>query len=128
MTTTRPVPEVRKPNLALRRARLAMRMSQTEFATAIRAAGNAQGIPNQCTKRLVQKWESGEHDLPVPRYQKVLEQVTGRPFELLCLARPVGVDTPALRTLRELDEIATDLGLLMQRLDKVAGDMARSAS
>jgi|SRR6185312_11388333 len=112
----------------LRMARSRLGLSQTAFAEEINTALKSSGQDSRCTKRLVQKWESGEHDLPVPRYQKVLEQVTGRPFELLCLARPVGVDTPALRTLRELDEIATDLGLLMQRLDKVAGDMARSAS
>ena len=39
--TTRPFP--RTPNLALRRARQSMRLSQAQFAEAVRAAGNAMG-------------------------------------------------------------------------------------
>lgn len=112
----------------LRKARSRLGLSQTAFAEEINAVLTSSGQDARCTKRLVQKWESGEHDLPLPRYQKALEQVTGRLFELLCQQRPVGVETPALRTLRELDAIATDLGLLMQRLDMVAGDLARLAS
>lgn len=75
--TRRALSELRTPNLELRRARLAMRMSQTEFAEAVRAAGNAHGIPNQCTKRLVQKWETGEHTTCRPAYLAVLQTVTG---------------------------------------------------
>ena len=73
--TTRPFP--RTPNLALRRARQSMRLSQAQFAEAIRAAGNAMGAPNHCTKRLVQKWESGEHSVCRPDYLRVLQAVTG---------------------------------------------------
>ena len=73
--TTRPFP--RKPNLALRRARQSMRLSQHQFADAVRAAGNAMGAPNHCTKRLVQKWESGEHAACRPDYLRVLQAVTG---------------------------------------------------
>jgi transcriptional regulator with XRE-family HTH domain len=73
--TTRPSP--RRPNLELRRARQAMRLSQAQFADAIRAAGNAMGVPNHCTKRLVQKWETGEHAGCRPDYLRVLQAVTG---------------------------------------------------
>jgi transcriptional regulator with XRE-family HTH domain len=73
--TTRPFP--RTPNLALRRARQSMRLSQAQFAEAARAAGNAMGAPNHCTKRLVQKWESGEHAACRPDYLRVLQAVTG---------------------------------------------------
>ena len=73
--TTRPLP--RTPNLDLRRARQAMRLSQAQFAEAVRAAGNAMGVPNHCTKRLVQKWESGEHAACRPDYLRVLQAVTG---------------------------------------------------
>ena len=73
--TTRPFP--RTPNLALRRARQSMRLSQAQFADAIRAAGNAMGVPNHCTKRLVQKWETGEHAACRPDYLRVLQAVTG---------------------------------------------------
>lgn len=78
MTRTNPALSApRKPNLALRRARLAMRMSQSEFATAVRAAGTAHGLPNQCTKRLVQKWETGEHATGRADYVTVLQTLTG---------------------------------------------------
>ena len=54
-----------------------MRLSQAQFADAIRAAGNAMGAPNHCTKRLVQKWETGEHAACRPDYLRVLQAVTG---------------------------------------------------
>lgn len=54
-----------------------MRLSQAQFAAAVRAAGNAIGSPNQCTKRLVQKWENGEHTGCRPDYLRVLQAVTG---------------------------------------------------
>ena len=54
-----------------------MRLSQAQFAEAVRAAGNAMGVPNHCTKRLVQKWESGEHGACRPDYLRVLQAVTG---------------------------------------------------
>jgi hypothetical protein len=54
-----------------------MRLSQAQFAEAIRAAGNAMGAPNRCTKRLVQKWETGEHAACRPDYLRVLQAVTG---------------------------------------------------
>ena len=54
-----------------------MRLSQAQFAEAARAAGTAMGVPNHCTKRLVQKWESGEHAACRPDYLRVLQAVTG---------------------------------------------------
>jgi hypothetical protein len=54
-----------------------MRLSQAQFADAVRAAGNAMGAPNHCTKRLVQKWETGEHAACRPDYLRVLQAVTG---------------------------------------------------
>ena len=73
--TTRPSP--RTPNMDLRLARQAMRLSQAQFAEAVRAAGTAMGVPNHCTKRLVQKWESGEHAACRPDYLRVLQAVAG---------------------------------------------------
>ena len=54
-----------------------MRLSQAQFADAVRAAGNAMGAANHCTKRLVQKWETGEHAACRPDYLRVLQAVTG---------------------------------------------------
>lgn len=67
----------RTKNLELRRARQAMRLSQAQFAETIRTAGNAMGVPNSCSKRLVQKWENGEHSGCRPEYLRVLQAVTG---------------------------------------------------
>lgn len=71
------------PNQKLRAARMAMRLSQSEFATAVRHAGASLGEPNECTKRLVQKWEGGEHNAIRPNYRRALQMVTRIPYEQL---------------------------------------------
>ncbi|HEV3169353.1 MAG TPA: hypothetical protein VGZ32_03405 [Actinocrinis sp.] len=58
-------------------------MSQSEFAAAIRHAGDALGEPNTANKRLVQKWESGEHAHCRPHYRRALQSVTRMPFDQL---------------------------------------------
>jgi len=75
-----------------------MRLSQAQFAEAIRAAGNAMGVPNHCTKRLVQKWETGEHAACRPDYLRVLQAVTGlsvRELGFRMLPDESGVSTAA---------------------------------
>lgn len=80
--------EQRRPNHALRCARTALRMSQAEFAAAIATMGVSLGQPNGCTKRLVQKWESGEHAAARQNYLRALHLVTGLPYERLGFAAP----------------------------------------
>jgi DNA-binding transcriptional regulator YiaG len=70
-------------NNALRAVREGLRLSQDEFARAIRAAGEQAGEPNDCTKRLVQRWESGLISTPRGNYARALEYVTGLPVENL---------------------------------------------
>lgn len=72
--TTQPHPRI--PNLALRRARQEMRLTQAQFADAVKAAGRAIGEPNKCTKRLLQKWETGEHAGCRPDYLRALKSLT----------------------------------------------------
>ncbi|WP_326851834.1 hypothetical protein [Actinocrinis sp.] len=67
-------------NEKLRSIRLAMNMSLTNFATAVRDAGDALGEPNTCDKRLVNKWESGAHSTCLPRYRRALQRVTSTPY------------------------------------------------
>jgi hypothetical protein len=55
-------------------------MSQDELARAVRAAGDKAGEPNDCTKRLVQRWEAGEVGAPRAIYVRALEAVTGQPI------------------------------------------------
>ncbi|MGW5100230.1 helix-turn-helix domain-containing protein [Streptomyces sp. NPDC004100] len=77
------------PNATLRAVRLGLLMSQDEFARAVRGAGQRAGQPNEATKRLVQRWESGETAVPRPVYARALESVTGLPIESLGFAVPV---------------------------------------
>lgn len=72
--------EKRIRNAHLTVIRTALNMSQAEFAKAIRDAGTALGEPNTCNKRLVQKWESGEHAACRQNYRRALEYTTNRPF------------------------------------------------
>src|SRR5436305_7865823 len=62
---------------------MGMRMSQDDFARALRTAGERVGQPNDAGKRLVQRWESGTIVAPRPVYARALEAVTGLPIESL---------------------------------------------
>ena len=44
------------PNGAIRAVRMGMRLSQDDFARALRDAGGRTGQPNDANKRLVQRW------------------------------------------------------------------------
>ncbi|WP_031065411.1 helix-turn-helix domain-containing protein [Streptomyces sp. NRRL WC-3742] len=78
------------PNETLRAVRLGLRLSQDEFAKRLRAVGEDQGEPNDASKRLVQRWESGEVRYPRPVYVRALEAVTKIPVDRL------GFDSPQL--------------------------------
>jgi transcriptional regulator with XRE-family HTH domain len=75
-----------QPNTALRSVRQGMRLSQDELARAIREAGRRNGEPNECSKRLIQRWESGLTTAPRGTYLRALEYVTGQPAENLGFA------------------------------------------
>jgi transcriptional regulator with XRE-family HTH domain len=70
-------------NTALRSVRESLRLSQEELARAIMDAGQRLGEPNDCNKRLVQRWESGLVSTPRANYARALEYVTGMPVENL---------------------------------------------
>jgi hypothetical protein len=72
-----------EPNTAFRAVRQGMRMSQDELARAVRHAGDRAGEPNDCTKRLIQRWEAGLTSTPRGTYVRALEAVTGQPAENL---------------------------------------------
>ncbi|MEK2474469.1 MULTISPECIES: XRE family transcriptional regulator [Streptomyces] len=73
-------------------------MSQDELAQAIREDGREHGEPNDCAKRNVQRWESGDVRMPRKIYIRSLERVTGLPVEALGFAIPV----PGARTADKL--------------------------
>jgi len=62
----------------IRRVRRELGVSQSELARALIRAGRVLGRPNSCTKRLVQKWESGAHSALRPNYAAALAVVTGQ--------------------------------------------------
>jgi transcriptional regulator with XRE-family HTH domain len=66
-------------NTAVSTVRESLRMSQEELARAIRNVGDRLGEPNDCTKRLVQRWENGLVSTPRGNYARALEYVTGIP-------------------------------------------------
>ncbi|WP_405418119.1 helix-turn-helix domain-containing protein [Streptomyces microflavus] len=74
------------PNITLRTVRVGLRMSQDDMARALREAGLRAGEPNDASKRLVQRWESGDIASPRPVYARALESVTGQPIENLGFA------------------------------------------
>ncbi|MFI8854604.1 DUF1456 family protein [Streptomyces sp. 891-h] len=84
MTTAQQV-----PNDMLRAVRIGLRFSQDDMARALRRAGEEIGEPNDASKRLVQRWESGISRTPRPVYARALERVTGRPVEALGFALAV---------------------------------------
>lgn len=102
----------------VREQRRRLRMSQGDFAFAIREAGDQLGEPNRCSKRLVQKWERGKQVTPQLNYQRALEWATGLPFAALCMpivaadsavaARRLGAVLYGLAEVREqLGQLAT---------------------
>lgn len=108
-----PVPiERRLPNHALRALRQSLRMSQSEFAQAVQRAGQVLGEPNTCNKRLVQKWESGEHTDCRPNYRRALERVTQAPYGRLGFLDAGRVQTPATpwRALAAIESLQSGRG------------------
>jgi transcriptional regulator with XRE-family HTH domain len=80
--------ENRVPNLVLRALRNELNLSQDEFARRLKEVGRQVGEPNDCTKRHVQRWESGSSRTCRPIYRRALEALTGRPFTQLGFTAP----------------------------------------
>lgn len=99
----------------LRAVRVDLGHSQQTFADLLRKAGAELGEPNRAGKRLVQKWESGEHAAAMPNYRRALEHVTGLSYAALCDRRPVGYATLPAR----LDRIIRELTALREDLDDI---------
>jgi transcriptional regulator with XRE-family HTH domain len=94
-------------NAQLREARRLVGLSQYDLAREIRRAGWLNGDPNGCTRKMVQRWETGVTRLPQARYLLLLENVLGQPAASLGfdadlrygMSRPdvleqAGLDTP----------------------------------
>ena len=66
-------------NTALAEARRVAGLSQYDLAREIRRAGWLTGHGNGCTRRMIQRWETGATRLPQARYLLLLEHVLGQP-------------------------------------------------
>lgn len=76
-----------EPNEAIRAVRVRdFRMSRSEFAKKINAAGEALGENTGCTPRLIAAWERGEVACPRPVYERILHELTGRSLQDLGFA------------------------------------------
>lgn len=117
----RHVPVPRLNGARLREARVDAGYSQAGLALELRTAGEQLEVPNGCTKRLVQKWEKGEHGLPHPVYQVALQAVFRVPFEELCAPALVPthehIVTALTRIALDIDACRTRLVRLHARLD-----------
>jgi transcriptional regulator with XRE-family HTH domain len=80
------------PNTALRAWRVSRRLSQDGMARAVQEAGARIGEPNDASKRLIQRWETGETRQCRNAYAKALEAMTGLPIEMLGFAVRVEPD------------------------------------
>ena len=60
-----------------------LKLSQSRFAVELQEAGDFLNVPNRCSKRLVQKWERGDHAMLSPDYQLVLAHVIGPGVEAI---------------------------------------------
>jgi transcriptional regulator with XRE-family HTH domain len=98
---------MRLVGVRLRRVRRTLGLSQQGFADTIRAIGLDLDEPNNCTKRLVQKWEREAHRMPNARYRRAIEAATGAPFLPLCESIAEGdVCDAARRISRVIEAVA----------------------
>lgn len=100
-------------------------LSQLQFAVAVQAAGRELGFDLKCTKRLVQKWESGEHAMPRPLYQKALAHLTGETMQTLC--EPIFPADPD-EAAQQLVAIVAGAATLYRRLIELHTYLSRRAS
>lgn len=93
----------------LRALRLGLGLSQAAFADTVRAVGLDIGEPNRCSKRLVQKWEAGDHGTPSKPYRRAIERLTGEVFSNLCAPAPPKDATDAARRVSRVIAAVTEL-------------------
>ncbi|HTJ67280.1 MAG TPA: helix-turn-helix transcriptional regulator [Actinospica sp.] len=82
-----------------------LQLSQEALARRIQRVGYELGLPNHCSKRLVQKWEHEDHAQPTLGYRILLVEVTGvNSFEELCkpTTPPPATDAEVLERLASL--------------------------
>lgn len=87
-----------EPNTTLKSVRMSMGLSQDDLARAVQDAGTRLGEPNGCSKRHVQRWESGETARPHPAMGRALQAVTGLPLVSLGFSLPAPIAGEALPT------------------------------
>ena len=98
----------------IRCIRVRMCLSQAEFAKLIRNAGQELGEPNECTKRLVQKWEAGDHGSCRHNYRRAFQFALGISYDHLCTHWPESEKASESQSvLAALESVAGQLTSLM---------------
>ena len=106
----------------LKRIRLRQYRSQSELASLIRRVGREIGEPNECSKRLVQKWESGGHGSCRPNYRRLLLVALGVSYEHLCEPWPEMEPEPDV--LLEAESLREAMRTMNIALDHVIDELA----
>ena len=89
---------------------LRLGLSGSEFALEVKTAAHSLGYTDlQCNKRLVQKWENGEHGMPRRPYLEALTLVTGETIETLCTPIPPADPGEAAQQVAKIIEEYTGL-------------------
>jgi transcriptional regulator with XRE-family HTH domain len=115
---------------ALRSERLGL--SQRQFAELIQRVCVYLGYDGvRCSKRLVQKWESGEHAMPLGHYRQALAFVAGESIERVRAFMPSGeLGNPADRLLGILarhDRLRTEAQSIHDALVSVYVELANES-
>ncbi|HEV2635821.1 MAG TPA: hypothetical protein VGX23_11780 [Actinocrinis sp.] len=103
-------------------------LSQENFAKLVVKTGKQFGVPNSCSKRMIQSWENGKYKIASPPYQQVLALLAGQMrFHIdddgVVRAVPVrgAADAVVLRGPEGLRELGATLSALAQDLEEESG-------
>ena len=121
----RPPWEVKLPDITLDKQRLRrirverFHLSQEQLAQQLRLAGEALLVPNACSKRLVQKWERGEHAALTATYQLAFVYLLGFDVETICEGFPAAHPEECAQQLTTLAQLAEALLVLAGAYEKL---------
>ena len=132
----RPPWKVKLPALEMDWARMhrlqreRLQIGHEKLATRIREAGEVLRVPNDCSRRLVQRWVKEEHQTLTPAYQIALTYVFGYDVETICQEFPAARPEEAagqLITVAQLTESFLVLGEAYGKLHELNERMASIA-
>lgn len=130
----RPPWNVKLPTLEMDWARLhklqreRLQIGHEKLATRIREAGDVLLVPNDCSRRLVQRWVKEEHRTLTPAYQIALTYVFGYDVETICREFPAARPTEAAGQLIAVAQLTESFLVLAEAYGKLHELNERMAS